>query len=670
MKTVRKYSDLLNRTICAVDRLPLWWAGLFLLGIVMLSVIRLGEGCVFTIHDQLDESMMNYVLTARHMGENVIPEMLGGINASGLAPSAVLFVPLFALLPPFYAFLLMYATVFAAAFIGMYLLVKELTDSSIMAAVLGGCFAMLPLYPVYGLSQAGIPLVTYAFYCLYKGKYKWRSLCLILFFALTSHLVYTGYAVIGFAALACAGTALAGRRRRSAQSEGRQQSRACGGRQQAQVRCGGLLAGLSLLTLAYVITNYRLFAEILLGQGSYVSHREEMVNSAMPFARTMWSVFTTSAQHAFTYQEKLVLPIFVLLIIGGFFVKKYTGGDVTGDDFSEGDVACGDVSGNAGRSDIGRHNARKRYLMAVCGFVLLFLIAVFYGICKSEPIVRWKNNMTGFLHYFQAERVYWLYPAGWYLELALAFSFWKRDKAPENIAEDCESPEKIMAVCKSEATNVTVAYRLGRLVSSPIVRCILFAAVLYPTADTILHNSYFYMNVNQYNNGSGITGYISWESYYAEELMAQIEEAIGRDMSTYRVAHLGISPAPALMHGFYTADGYSNNYPLDYKHAFRQVIAAEMDEAPETAVYFDKWGNRCYLFNSQTGTYWMLEKGSGVRYEGLKFDMEALAKLECEYLFCGGEIADAERMGLKPLGYFETENSYWGIWVYELNSAE
>ena len=44
--------------------------------------------------------------------------------------------------------------------------------------------------------------------------------------------------------------------------------------------------------------------------------------------------------------------------------------------------------------------------------------------------------------------------------------------------------------------------------------------------------------------------------------MQEIDDAIGRDKSTYRVAHLGVSPAPALMHGFYTVDGYSNNYPL------------------------------------------------------------------------------------------------------------
>lgn len=571
--------DRINRILDKVDGLPLWWLGILLIAVVLVPNISLGEGSVFAVHDQLDESMMNYVLTARHPGEGVIPEMLGGVNASGLAPSAVLFVLLYRCLSPFYAFLCTYGILVAGGFLGMYLAVREFTDSSILAVAAAGVFCMLPLYPVYGFSQMGIPLILYAFLCLYREKHIPAALGLVLLFGLTSHLVYTGYVVLGLWFLAVCVTGL---------------------RKSFRKWCG---VGFGLLLVTYILTNLSLFAEILFGtslygQVSYVSHREEMVNSAMPFWKTVWEVFTGSAQHAFTYHEKLILPIVVLLVLGGLLYKKLDA------------------------------RAKKQYQLALGGMLVLVLIAVFYGICKSVPVVAWKNSVTGFLHYFQIERVYWLYPAGWYLELALVFAFWWR--------------------------------------RSPLLQCIILAAVLLPTADTVLHNSYFYMNVNQRNNGSGVTGYISWESYYAEELMAQLDEAIGRELAEYRVAHLGVSPAPALMHGFYTVDGYSNNYPLDYKHDFRRVIAAELDKSPETAVYFDKWGNRCYLFNSQTGNYWMLERGSGVVYEGLEFDMEALAELGCEYLFSGGEIVDAAQMGLEPMGYFETDSSYWGIWLYKL----
>ena len=584
---IRRFNNKLNHIITCADRLPLWGIGFVLLAVVLIPNLILGEGSVFTVHDQLDESMMNYVLTARHPGEDTIPEMMGGINASGLAPSAVLFLFLYRVMSPFHAFLCIYGFLILCGFLGMYFVVREFTDSSILATLCAGIFCMLPLYPVYGLSQMGIPLILYVFLCLWKRKYIPLMLGLTVLFGLTSHLVYTGYAVLAFwlAALLVSGIK----------------------RGPFPKWCG---VGFMMLLLTYVLSNLNLMSEILLGRTlgghpCYVSHREEIVNSAMPFWKTVRYVFMDSAQHAFTYHDKMILPILILLVVSGIFYKKL-------DERSAG-----------------------LYRLALGGMLALFLIAVFYGVCKSEPVTAWKNSVTGFLHYFQMERFYWLYPAGWYLEFALAFSVW---------------------------------WTIGR--KQRVLQCFVLALVLLPTANTVLHESYFYMNVNQKNNGSGITGYISWESYYAEELMAQLEEAIGRDMDTYRVAHLGISPAPALMHGFYTVDGYSNNYPLSYKHAFRHVIEAELDKAPETAVYFDTWGNRCYLFNSQTGNYWMLGKGSGVVYEGLQFDMTALADLGCEYLFSGGEIADADRMGLKPMGYFETKDSYWGIWLYAMPQNE
>ena len=148
--------------------------------------------------------------------------------------------------------------------------------------------------------------------------------------------------------------------------------------------------------------------------------------------------------------------------------------------------------------------------------------------------------------------------------------------------------------------------------------------------------------------------------------MQELEDAIGRDKTSYKVAHLGMSPAPALMHGFYTADGYSNNYPLEYKHRFRRVIERELEKSPETAGYFDTWGSRCYLFNAATGSTWMLAKEQNIFYESLELDLKALRDLGCEYLFSCGEILDAQKLGLQSLGYFETEESYWGVWRYGL----
>lgn len=60
------------------------------------------------------------------------------------------------------------------------------------------------------------------------------------------------------------------------------------------------------------------------------------------------------------------------------------------------------------------------YKAAVINFLFLIGIALFYAFCHMTVVVDFKNSVTGFLHYFQIHRFYWLYPADWYLEFALA----------------------------------------------------------------------------------------------------------------------------------------------------------------------------------------------------------------------------------------------------------
>jgi len=591
------WPDKLNQCICRLDDMPLWWTGILLLAITFTPYLILGEGSVFPVHDQLDETLLTYILNAKHFpvrSDTVFPELLGGIRASGMQPSAVLFIPLYRLLPVFWAFVLQYLIVSAAGFFGMYGSVKEITGSSILAVAAAGCFCLLPIQPVYGLSVFGVPMLLYCFLCLYQRKHVAGSFAGILFFGLTTHLVLIGYVALGFWFLAILWMLVKKRHNRP------------------------VYLGFLWLSGIYAGVNYRLFAELLLGKGDYVSHREELVNHAAPFWETVKGVFSDSAQHAPSLHRSLILPILVILILGLIFWKKL------------------------------EQTGRRRLLAAWLGMAVLGGIALLYGVCLSSAAVDFKNSCSGFLRYFQLERFYWLYPAGWYLEFALCCSIGWNYKAYE------PEPES--------------GGRAGRYPVKKHLALKLFVLVclLLPTMQRIKLESNFYLNVNQINNGSGVTGYITWESFYAEELMERLEEAIGRDMTGYRVAHLGMNPAPSLMHGFYTVDGYSNNYPLEYKHLFRRVIEKELVKNEQTRLYFDEWGSRCYLFNGTTGNAYMLGKTAGVKYEGLEFDLEALRELGCEYIFSAGEILDSEEMGLVFLGYYETDTSYWGVWLYKL----
>ena len=71
---------------------------------------------------------------------------------------------------------------------------------------------------------------------------------------------------------------------------------------------------------------------------------------------------------------------------------------------------------------------RMIYKAAVINFLFLIGIALFYAFCHMTVVVDFKNSVTGFLHYFQIHRFYWLYPADWYLEFALAAAVLWRTK--------------------------------------------------------------------------------------------------------------------------------------------------------------------------------------------------------------------------------------------------
>ena len=587
----------LNDWMVFFDNLPLWWIGILIFIISFLPYMILREGSVFEIIDQLDETIMAYILNAKYLGTDVeiFPEMLNGLNKTGIQPSAVLFIPIYRIFSPWIALMIQYAVVFFSGYYGMYFSLKKITESSILATVSAVCFCLLPVQPIYGLSVLGVPLLLYAFLCLYEKKKMILGYSLIIFFGLTTHLILIGYVVLGIWGVYLLYTIF---------------------KKKLNLH---ILSGAVLLGGVYVVVNHSLFIELIFGGGTYISHRTENVSTSMEFWDTVKEIFWYGGQHAYSWHGELIVPICFLLVVGALFIKNKT------------------------------EKEKNIYKAAVAILIGLCLIAVFYGICKSEIVTEWKNSMEGFFRYFQMERFYFLYPAGWYILFALTMRVWWGNLKQESITV-------------SEKKELFVF----RIVKMPICKLLLLIILIIPTMYTILDKSNFYNNVRKMKYGAEVTESISWESYYAEDLFSQIDTAIGRDMTTYRIANLGISPAPALMYGFYTVDGYSNNYSVEYKHTFREVIEKELEKDESSRKYFDYWGSRCYLFNAQSSTQFMISKRNNFKYEDLEFDMETLYDLGCEYLFSAGEIIDYDEMNLEFLGYFETDTSYWGIWVYQL----
>jgi len=483
------------------------------------------------------------------------------------------------------------------AFLGMYLLVKELTDSSIIALLCGGMFMFLPFQPVYGLSVVGGPLAVWAFLCLYQGKRIIQSFLSIILFGLGANLILLGYVILGLVLLVLIGLTIRWHKRDKYQVP----EIAKDVRRHNQL----LLYGFLTLLVVYVITNFSLFLELFVGS-DYVSHREEMVITGTGFG-SAWEVFLHSAQHAPTLHEKLIMPIILVIIFYAIVYKKLP------------------------------KESKTLYWYLVSLFAINVLVALFYGFCQSPLVVDFRNSVTGFLHYFSAYRVYWIYPTTWYVMAGLSAGLvWKHH---------------------------------GKLPA--VLTGILIVLVLVPTAWNIRQNSNWILNKSQYKN-NGNVGLISWKDYFAEDVMSQIEADIvartGAQQDSYKVASLGMCPATALQSGFHCIDGYSNNYSLDYKHAFREIIETELIKCDSMKNYFDVWGSRCYLFTEESQNYYYLKKDADFQYQNLELNTQKMKELGCKFLFSGAEIAqeNVQKLGMDLFGIYDTEESYYRVWVYEV----
>lgn len=99
-----------------------------------------------------------------------------------------------------------------------------------------------------------------------------------------------------------------------------------------------------------------------------------------------------------------------------------------------------------------------------------------------------------------------------------------------------------------------------------------------------------------------------------------IREIIGEDLTMA----IGLDPAPGILSGLHSANGYLTMYPLEYKHLFGKVIA-QVIEGTEQEEYFWSWGSRVYSFANESN-YRLLNfceaSKLGVKYSISGFELE------------------------------------------------
>ena len=368
--------------------------------------------------------------------------------------------------------------------------------------------------------------------------------------------------------------------------------------------CLPMLWGFLLMLGIYLSENLSLLLQILGLKDSYVSHKIEYAATGSSFLSSFTEQLLHGSDHYLDRHEG-ILFLSILLLAGILVAYK-----------------------NCDKETLQRSKWLLLDLALICAFCL---IAAFWQSSSSFAL---RSNL-GTLGAFQIGRVMWLAPTLWYAALSICLSIlWKHRHTWLRY----------------------FGYGLSLLVLG-ITGILCFKhSLVKPCIQELL--------IEDYET-------ISWSDYYASDVMVQVEtfllEQEGLTKEEYKVASLGIDPASALYHGFYCVDGYSNNYDLDYKKAFRAVIAPELERNAWLKDYYDNWGNRCYLFSSEIPGYFNIEKGS-FWYNDLQLDTDALKALGCDYILSAAYIVNAADIHLQLLSQepCQTPESYYAIYIYKI----
>lgn len=624
--------------------------GLILSCLFMVPFLLLGTGSIITYHDQLDGELFSYLLTARYLFTDIriYPEIMNGLPAAGAVPPAPMFVLLYVICSPFTAFMISQWIIYMTAFLGMYMLLIKLTGKEFISFSIAVVFMLLPFYPVYGLCIPGQPLLIYAVHSLFSSEISLkdtdksshspsfgnipRIFCrssfpcylIIVFYAASSSLVLVGFAclfILGIFALFETYRALHAKR---------------------QISLSPWLSFASLL-LTYIITNFGLIRQVLFPETTYISHKSEMVLSAQNFFDYFREAFTTGISYAQSYHSVVFFLLILCLIL--FCMQCILCGTRPADSSVYHKTLQEQPPGK--KESFYLQSSRRTLLKALRILLFIFIICLFYAFYHGSYITELRNASGGILKTFNLDRICWLLPTAWCILAGYLFSFladvWKTGTKPVSFAKH----------------SVPVNYRKA------ILMHVIIFAVSGIWGITILLHSPLRPNLSKLLKGSDYYA-LDWDNFFAEDIFSQINMAIGEPQENYRVISVGIYPAAAAYNGFYCLDGYSNNYPLEYKHTFREIMEGELNKSDYVRDFFDNWGNRCYITTAEQANYYTFEKKWNSVVYDLDLNIDKLKELNCKYIFSAAYLMNAEEKGLSLLqeAPFETEDSWYHIYVY------
>ncbi|MFW9869663.1 MAG: DUF6044 family protein, partial [Candidatus Thorarchaeota archaeon] len=283
----------------------------------------------------------------------------------------------------------------------------------------------------------------------------------------------------------------------------------------------------------------------------------------------------------------------------------------------------------ATRYDVIRTSIRENFDTLKMLALLLGMSAIFslwFGLWSYEFWTPMKEQFF-ILRTIQLSRVHWLHPLLWYLLFAISLNL------------------------ISKSVNFR-GIEYGKIIALVLILLQLFV---------LLSTSWENTSTQVANHRS-----ITYQEFHAVDLFQQIADDIGLPQESYRIINIGFHPSVSQFNGFYTLDGYLNNYPLEYKHRFRNIIGYELAKDSYIRNYFENLGSRCYVLTAELGLNFYCTKDSGLVINNLDLNTTAMNEMNVSYVFSAVSITNYAANNLQFNGLYQDINSAWDIYLYEV----
>jgi len=589
--------------------------------IYLIPLIIHGENTTMLIYDNLDSNVIWYKILAESgmifaSNDAIIPNMMNGLPRLSYGSEFDVILWFYYFLEPINAYTLniviMHITAFFSMFVfaNRYLVSFHLRFREVIVYSLSLMFALLPFWPSGGLTIPALPLVTFVLLNIYNKRDRWYDWVVLILLPFYSSFVLLYMFYIGFVGLIFISVTL----------------------YKKEINWK-FVGALWLFTLMYLLVSYRLVEATFFNNG-FVSHRTEFnVFFTEPFldaTRRFYLFFLNGHEtHLRNIQMPFLLPTIIfsgvlllfkrrltlkesLVVMGLFFFSLWTG-------------------------------IWEDMLGSLYGIPILITLSVSYMVVTK----RLESLMLAMLGYIFISAIYgYTFYEGfsWIVDLFPIF--------------------KSLSLARASFVQPLILFVMLGLALQIIFQKLYFQVVFMVILLSLQLYVAYYSN---WHRTEQVKGFASFEDYYAVKQFDALKEDLkSEDITNLKFISFGMEPAVALYNGLHTIDGYSTNYPLEYKHKFNRInevnsndIFAIKEERPS-----QKWGSKLYIMsiNSALAEY---QKGLSINFLG--FDDFVLKELNTDYFLSSYWLNYPEKRNLTFIKQYKGGVNGWDIYLYRVN---